>query len=136
MSQWPCDTAWLGHKRGGGRRGPALWIVRRTSVGMSRRVTFADDVKPAYMRRTKIDFWDGMKHGSSMPKITARGMGTPGTAAARLMCIWGFPSGLTQLCGHLWGVSVWGWRCDGSFPLPPKCGAGGAGRLAATRYRA
>lgn len=100
---------------------------------MSRRVTFADDVKPAYMRRTKIDFWDGMKHGSLMPKITARGTGTPGTAAARLIRIWGFPSGGDPTLRSSLGVSVWGWRCDGSFPLPPKRGGGGAGRLAATR---
>ncbi|XP_066841283.1 coiled-coil domain-containing protein 81-like isoform X1 [Anser cygnoides] len=39
---------------------------------MSPRVTFADNVKPACVRRTQIDFWDGMKHGRLMPKTTAK----------------------------------------------------------------
>lgn len=63
------------------------------SAGKNPRVTFANDVKPACVSRTQMDFWDGMKHGCLMPKSTAKGMGTPGTAGVWLTHIWGFPWG-------------------------------------------
>ncbi|KAM6225514.1 coiled-coil domain-containing protein 81-like isoform 1-T1 [Spheniscus humboldti] len=62
-----------GYKRGHRTLGPAPWrSVHRMNAGMSSHRAVATKEQPSSMRRTKMDFWDGMEHAFMMPSITAK----------------------------------------------------------------
>ena len=46
-----------------------------TNAGMSSYRAVTAKEQPASMRRTKMDFWDGMEHTFMMPSSTAKGTG-------------------------------------------------------------
>lgn len=46
------------------------------NAGMSSYMAVTPKEQPTSVRRTKMDFWDGMEHAFMMPSATAKGTGS------------------------------------------------------------
>lgn len=162
MSQWVAEPAaavspWChtgsvtrprrATKGAAGTVGPAPWrSVRRTKAGMSSHRAVATKEQPSGVRRTKMDFWDGMEHAFMMPSITAKGTGIHshrGSAYRTNSCsvVWVrlgtaaisgvFPSGagdvndtlhvaMRHSSGGVGGLRAGRRRAQPGFPLPSR----------------
>ena len=103
---------------------------------MSSHVAIITKERPAGVRQTKMDFWDGMQHTFMMPSITAKGTGIHSHHRSIVM---------TDTCSVAWarlstaavsGVSPSGQEeSNDTLHLPMHHSSGDAGGLRASRHR-
>ena len=99
---------------------------------MSSHVAIITKERPAGVRQTKMDFWDGMQHTFMMPSITAKGTGIHSHRRNLVMTDSRSVAWARLSTAAISGVSPFGaGDGDDSLHLPPHHGSGVVGGLRA-----
>ena len=104
---------------------------------MSSHVAIITKERHAGVRRTQMDFWDGMQHTFMMPSITAKGTGIHSHRRNLVMTDSRSVAWARLSTAAISGVSPFGaGDGDDSLHLPPHHGSGVVGGLRAGGHRA